>query len=321
MDRTRLRKGTTADTQTLAVMQLRQDGHTKFDLTNTKPTDNMKNPTKFLLIISALLVTLSSCSHYKSLYFSTKTEYDSVKTFSQKLKTENENLTGQNSNLLTENGQLKQENIELKEQIDISKKTKSFDLFTRLLCCDKTTEQGADEVYITILGTKKGSNDFYTRIPSTTTHWDMNDGNQGTDNPTGDSHCISNRTLFHGELKPGETYFLNVSICEEDGGTTKKYQEIAAEIIKQSGDPYVATAGELISIITKLGGFFTDTDDWMGMFGVKVTNNDGVISVEWSSKEGIIHMIPDHDFPSDINRKELRMNHDGSNYVGWFGIR
>lgn len=291
----------------------------------------------FLNIASLFVfaIFLCSCHHYKSLYRSCITDKTSLtkvnadlNSENTKIKADNSNLTKENESVKVENGQIKKanedllaENTTLKNQLDIAKKTKKFDLYFRQLCCDKTTEHGADEVYITILGSKIGSGDIYVRAPASKSHWDMNDGNQPTDNPSGDSHCLTNRTLFSGELKPGESYYLNVTVCEEDGGTTQVYQEIASEIAKKIPNPYVAGAGQILGVVTSLGGFIKDSDDWMGMFGVQVKNVDGVISVEWKAKERLKHLNPDPSYSTDNNRREIRMDGDGSNYVGWFGVR
>ena len=96
----------------------------------------------------------------------------------------------------------------------------SFSLFMRELCCDKTTEQGADEVYIIISGKKSDGAVYDNREPGNSRHWDMNDGSQPTNNPNGDSHCITDRVLFTGDLKDGQTWWLNVIVGEEDGGTS-----------------------------------------------------------------------------------------------------
>lgn len=202
----------------------------------------------------------------------------------------------------------------------IQTNSKSFRLFMRQLCCDKTTEQGADEVYILVMGQKNDGTKYFDRSPAANYHWDMNDGNQPTDNPSGDSHCITGKTLFSGDLADGQTWWLNVVIAEEDGGTSKAYQAAAAALLKAIPNPYTAAAGVVIGAMTALGFNITDSDDWMGMYGVKVTNNGGTINVEWTSKEGLVSATPDPDDRGNPAKKEFRMNHDGSNYVGWFGV-
>lgn len=196
-----------------------------------------------------------------------------------------------------------------------------FELRMNKLCCDKTTEHGADEVYLLVFGRRSDGATFGARIPGNNQHWDMNDGNQPTDNPRGDSHCITNKLLMQGDLAEGQSWDVSVTVMEEDGGTGKPAQEVAAALLAESGDPYAASAGTILGILTRLGFFYTDTDDWMGSFGVRITNKQGQTEVSWNPKERMVHSIPDPEAPSNPRRREFRMNGDGSNYVGWFEVR
>lgn len=192
----------------------------------------------------------------------------------------------------------------------------TFQLEVRQLCCNKTTESGADEVYIMVMmqGDDK-SNKYFDRVPPS--HWDMNDGDQPTNNPNGDSHCITQRPLYYGDLKDGETKWFNIVVSEEDGGNTSGYQAAASSLLIKTGNPYAVGAGIVIGALTELGFSITDSDDWMGMFGVKVTNNHGQMSVVWVPKDGVAGshsniMQPNADFT---------LTHDGSNYTGSFVVR
>src|SRR2546429_9396548 len=66
--------------------------------------------------------------------------------------------------------------------------------------CDKTTEAGADEVYILVAGKNSdGTKTFSDRLPTNNPrvasgHWDMNDSGQAADNPSGDPRHITNQT-------------------------------------------------------------------------------------------------------------------------------
>lgn len=205
----------------------------------------------------------------------------------------------------------------------VAKKTKAVNLqvYFRQLCCDKTTELGADEVYIIVLGKSSTGQVYSGREPGPEAHWDMNDGNQGTDNPNGDSHCITNKQLFYGNIEDGETWWFNIQVGEEDGGTTRGIQEKAADILSMIDNPYAQGAAAILSVLNQFGFCFEDTDDWMGMIGVQVTNQGGQLQIHWNGKEGIVHSIPDPDDPGNPAKMEFRMNHDGSNYVGWFGVQ
>lgn len=196
------------------------------------------------------------------------------------------------------------------------------ELYMRQLCCDDTVEdQGADEVYILVFGRRTDGATFAARIPGEKQHWDMNDGNQPTDNPSGDSHCITGKSLFSGDLAPGQSWNLSVTVMEEDGGTTKTAQQVVGALLIETGDPYAAAAGTIIGGLAKLGVFITDTDDWPGSIGVRISNNNGSLRTEWRSKERIVDSIPDPDDKGNPNKREFRMNGDGSNYVAWFGVR
>lgn len=203
----------------------------------------------------------------------------------------------------------------------IKKEKRSFELFMRQLCCDQTTELGADEVYILITGRNNFGEIFNTRIPGDQAHWDMNDGDQPTDNSSGDSHCVTNKMFFQSVIEDGETWSFNIAFMEEDGGTSKDFQEKGAIILKQIDDPYAKGAGQIIETFNKLGIFIHDTDDWMGMAGVTVSKKAGEdVRVSWTAKEGVLNMQRDPDDKNNERKVELRMNHDGSNYVAWVGI-
>ena len=123
-------------------------------------------------------------------------------------------------------------------------------LYFRELCCNKTTEAGADEVYILVAAQKNDGPPVTTRLPADAIrqpngHWDMNDGDQPTDNPTGDSHCITNKTLLVTELSEGGTLDAAIMVMEEDGGSLKQFQEVAAQALLQSGNPYAVGAGAM----------------------------------------------------------------------------
>src|SRR5205085_10420111 len=145
-------------------------------------------------------------------------------------------------------------------------------------------------------------------------HWDMNDGNQPTDNPSGDSHMVTNKTLFQGELAPGQSWDVVFMIMEEDGGTTKTAQEAAAGILTQSKNPYAAAAGVLLAALTKIGFFVNDTDDYIGSFGVHITSD---AAIQWRAIDRVSGEIPNVNNLGD-REHEFRMNGDGSNYVGWY---
>lgn len=197
-----------------------------------------------------------------------------------------------------------------------------FELRVRKICCDKTTEHGADEVYVLVVGKRTDGQTFSARLPADAPHqpsgnWDMNDGDQPTDNPSGDAHCRTNKTLFSGDVSSGQTWELVIMFMEEDGGTTESYQKAAGTVLQQIDNPYAQGAGVVISTLTKIGFFATDTDDFLGSFGVRVTDS----GAEWKPMERLVHSIADQDDPQNANKREFRMNGDGSNYVAWIEVQ
>src|SRR5262245_48728669 len=114
----------------------------------------------------------------------------------------------------------------------------SVSIILDTLECDKTTESGADEVYIMAFAQYSNGTKLGQRIPGEGAHWDMNDGNQPTDNPNGDSHRITNKTLFVADLQPGQSCDVVFMVMEEDGGTSQQIQAIAAQVLQQTGNPY-----------------------------------------------------------------------------------
>jgi hypothetical protein len=216
---------------------------------------------------------------------------------------------------------LSEEKLKLTQELEVFKNTKKFDLFLHKLSCEKTSDLTSDEIYITILGYKKHSKEIYTRLPENTGVWKMNDGDQGADNPVGSpSHHITNRILFNGELKPGESYDFSIALCEEDKVGGKKYQEIAADIIKKSASPYFVTAAALYKITSDLGGYIVGNDDWIGMYGLKVTNTNGLITTEWWNKEGVVKSYTNPSAPKNNNRRVFQMNHADANYICDFEV-
>ena len=190
-------------------------------------------------------------------------------------------------------------------------------------CCDKTTEPGADEVYIVVAGKSNTGREYFGRLPNSSGHWDMNDGDQGTkpaSGYSGDAHCISDGALFS-DIRDGETWNFAVLIMEEDGGTTRTYQQIGSEVLKQIDNPYTQATGYVLGVLTKLGFFATDTDDYIGSFGVQVANSGGQFSVNWRNGDRVSFSQADPNAPDQTTRHEFRFNGDGTNYVGWFYIR
>lgn len=189
--------------------------------------------------------------------------------------------------------------------------------------CDKTTEHGADEVYIIVTGLRSDGTQFFTRWPSdnpnqASGHWDMNDGNQPTDAPQGqDSHVITNKPMFNGELPPGSTWDLSVIVMEEDGGNSKQIQQIGSAALLKSGNPYSVGAGAILKGLTELGfNIVSDTDDYIGSFGVSIRDDGSGRSVTWKVMDRAEQK------PSTSESKaDFHFNGDHSDYSGQFEVR
>ena len=189
----------------------------------------------------------------------------------------------------------------------------------RTLVCNKTTEAGADEVYVLVIGNRSDGAKYTARIPadaphSAAGHWDMNDGNQPTDNPSGDSRRITNKQLFIGDVSPGQRWDVVILIMEEDGGNSKKWQEAASAAAIESGNPYAIAGGVILATFTKLfGGIVNDTDDYIGSFAVSIANNGGNVTTDWRAIDRVSSS-------QGAEEREFGMNGDGSAYIGTYGV-
>lgn len=188
------------------------------------------------------------------------------------------------------------------------------------LCCDKTTEPGADEIYILVIGQGPNGTRYAARVPGPAMHWDMNDGKQGTNNPSGDSHCIADKDLFTRSMQEGDQWDLLFLIMEEDGGSTKTAQDIATGILAQTGNPYAIGGAAVLQVLTQLGIYLDNTDDYIGSFGVQLSCAAGLVTAAWRGVDRYTIAQPNTD-PAGHPGFEFRMNGDGSNYVGWYHLR
>jgi hypothetical protein len=196
------------------------------------------------------------------------------------------------------------------------------------LCCGKTTEPGADEAYLFVAGlrsdnTNASPQQYSARLPDANDplhrgdvrfHWDINDGGQPDNNPSGDSHCIRDRVLFEGDLPEGQSWDFSLIFMEEDGGNSALAQDILAGILMKSGDPYAATAGGVLGVMTALGVRINDTDDYLGSFSLRIKNSGGKLTVDWKSIDRINYLSPSG------NYAEVKMNGDGSDYITWIRV-
>lgn len=170
--------------------------------------------------------------------------------------------------------------------------------------CFKTTEAGEDEVYLIVTGRWSDGTTFKYRYPNETGHWDLNDG-EG-DPPIRDINLIN---LGMGQ---GSYVDLAVVIMEEDGGSTGGWAALAGAVV----DTLVPEGGGIFSAIGSMLNF-TDSDDYIGSFKVRVyENNDNPTAQVYAYERG-------YDMP-DLAKYWLRWNMgfagDGSNYKSQFSI-
>jgi hypothetical protein len=195
------------------------------------------------------------------------------------------------------------------------------------LTCNHTTENGADEVYILVYATKDGGKPSLQRFPvdaphEARGHWDMNDSDQPTDNCCGDSHIITDRKLGNYRFVGGQTLELSILLMEEDGGSTKQFQTVAAALSQKVPNPIVQGAGKIIGALTELGVYTTDTDDLIGSVNLEfestdMTGNSGY-NYKWSAGE---RFSGDDGGPWPLTKEvTLDFNGDGSRYRATFGL-
>jgi hypothetical protein len=187
----------------------------------------------------------------------------------------------------------------------------TIEFLSDALECNKTTEKGADEVYVVIVAQRSDGANLGGRLPGPGMHWDMNDNPKlGVNRPSGDSYRRMG-SWFTATVKPGESLDVVFLVMEEDGGNTQFAQKNVGAVLLQTGNPIAAGAGAILQGLASLGFYAEDTDDFIGSFGAHVTNVDGKISVEWRPMDRVYATHPYK------NGFEFDMNGDGSHYKNW----
>lgn len=203
----------------------------------------------------------------------------------------------------------------------------AFELGFSKLCCHKTTEPGADEVYLLVLG-RRGDGQLYDRrLPADRPneppgHWSMHAGVQHEKSAQGHyegkAKCVTDGKLFEGDIAEGETWTFLVFAMEEDGGTTKHLHDVAPAALGEVGDLWAASAGGVLDTLAKLGCAVRDSDDYLGSFAVRVTKTGGQLKVEWAERD---HAATGSRADAEPMKRELRFDGDDSNYTGYFYVR
>jgi hypothetical protein len=147
--------------------------------------------------------------------------------------------------------------------------------------CMDTTEAGEDEVYLLVMGKSSSGGSFSSRRPADKPHEEAGHINMNDGDDDANKH-VNGWIPFQGDLLDGESVAVDVLLMEEDGGTSKPWQELAAAVVGSSENPYAVAAASILEIATKLGfNFVNDDDDFLGAFSVVITNNGGKLSTQW----------------------------------------
>jgi hypothetical protein len=212
----------------------------------------------------------------------------------------------------------------------------AFEFGFSKLCCYKTTEPGADEVYLLVFGRSGNGQLCDRRLPADRPnellgHWSMHAGVQHEKSARGHyegkAKCITDGLLFEGDLAEGETWTFLVFIMEEDGGTTKHLDEVAPAALAEAGDLWTTSASGLLDTLARLGCAVKDSDDYIGSFAMRVTKSHGQIQATWAERDHATSGDPlppsSGGAPLEANpaKREFRFDGDDSNYTGNFYVR
>ncbi len=175
------------------------------------------------------------------------------------------------------------------------------------LWCDATTEHGQDEIYYIIAAKLSNGTTITNRLPGPTGHWDINDGKPPRN--------INDVLLQPVSLLPGESASILVTIMEEDGGTSKTWQEIATGLLVLIPDP-TGISEAAAGVLEFLGQFLIiqDPDDFIGSYQILLRNESGTITTQWFPLSGVSENIPGGGGPGTHG---FRFNGSKTNYFGW----
>jgi hypothetical protein len=150
----------------------------------------------------------------------------------------------------------------------------------------QTTEHSEDEIYLIVSGSSASGKTFQYRFPSDSTHWDLNDGE-------GDPP-VENQELIDITMDDGGVVELEVKVMEEDGGAVGQWIKLPSSIPN-----------------------YVDTDDVIGVFSVRITNEKGDILPSFRAKDRVIEISDPKYY---WTKCFVRMNGDGSSYSSLFSV-
>ena len=154
------------------------------------------------------------------------------------------------------------------------------------LTCNKTTEAGEDEVYFLVRTDYGKGQGKWVRYPcgnahQENCHWNMNDGKEPR--RIGPYQLDIN-------LNKGQSAVMLVHIMEEDGGLPGDWAQKAGEALQMIDDPKAQAVGVIAQVLGRIASIFElgkDTDDFIGSFAVRVTNDNGSLKYDWIKGERI----------------------------------
>ncbi len=186
------------------------------------------------------------------------------------------------------------------------------------LFCNKTTEAGEDEVYFLTnyhYNFQNGASGQFQTGP-----YNMNDGRQ--------PRQIGSFNVFQGQLLPGMSVDITVFIMEQDGGGSANIISQAQSAMNTAvplvcggyppACPYAQAIGGVVnfaaSLPEKLRGLINDTDDFLGSISVRISNNNGYISVQFYGGERCVNYGPAPNVPNPSYTAVGNLIGDGSSY-------
>lgn len=188
-------------------------------------------------------------------------------------------------------------------------------LRTNWLWCDKTTEEGEDEIYF--ITNYRYSNGISNQ--AMLGDWNMNDGNQ--------PRQIGNFWLWQGQLPEGTSVDITVFVMERDGGGSQQIlgqartvmntlTPVACEAFPPSC-PYAAAITGVVNFCASLPSFLQiqDTDDYIGSFTIRLSCFNHTLYTQGYNADRAVDF---HGYPqNDYNLRSIydgRFTGDGSNY-------
>jgi len=183
-------------------------------------------------------------------------------------------------------------------------------LWLRDMICDKTTENGEDEVVCLVAGVLPDGSQYKERFPKNKDHWDMNDGKEPrkiTDQPV---------QLWRGEIPDGGTAEFVVTFPEIDGGNGAGFGQaldaLGSALVQKGGA--AAVAGAVVELAGYIVQGIDDSDDYLGSVRISLKNEGGTIRADFATHERSTYA----GHSDNRTTQMFRLNGDKSNYITYF---